>query len=1405
MSRAKQRGSQRGPRPRVGRPRGRGRKSIDQGSTANGSITPTPPPQEGESMEAGEAEPEHTVPTPAPRTSARQPTMPLQATLRRRKGAQDSCTGSKTSKESPVHMEAPNNPIAEVPENKERPDDGGEGVSGADNHELHHGDEGNGGDRGGCREGEDERRDEAGEGEGEDEQEEVEGPNIDERPPKRRRTKLEMIQDGLAGHSTSTDKSPPSGAKAGRARSRVRAPVAKGKGGTEAVRGRGRPGRGKGSRQTGGPGSRGGKGAYRPRKPKVVPANGENAVKTAPAAAPAKEPGTSCVASDVTKYDWTSELRKDVSIVRPTKNLALARLSVTVTKNLASLEQLKERQCALRETAKTYSRTMINLNRERASQVLKDLKGDKDYFSKTPFYQQVQERLEKKVEGRISVLERDLDFKKGNASEVFNAEQWAVREAFETNFVELCEHTIQRFLREGHELSELWAVEDPYLNEHVLRRCNLDHIDQVTMTDLVENFITRGGRDRSVFDRPQIATRSNQGLYDRKVLETSAERCKRAGGAVSSGLGTPAVSPPPMRPQEPAQRENSISNEKSAAGENSSSGANAAQPDDEGSLNGFAWTSGLQFVLDCMTPADIDQSDPAQFSRPRRVTTREGLAMEALVQFRNGVTELSPEGEPSTDDVEYTNQQDSSDSGDEPEPGPPVKIPLRRSLYSLCAGVICPEMGPKTGILQTKALPPKYSMEAGSAPRGPDARPPSPLSVAAKNPSLAAPGKALRNPPPSAATNSAGEPQAAQNGPPFDSNTCNVHGQSTPPISDPDPSSSISKQNSPKSDETGSTLAPSDRHIQTSTPSKHSTSTTKRLRDGTRKENSDSSHSADGPQNALNNLPTPSKPALAEGPKPAAEGKISSGHMNPLREPSASGGGPFVGDIPPSNGDSSGGRPNGAGRKSHTSPATNKVDGRRLPHPPLSKTIHRQDATANEEACRDPFGYKPSHTDFLQKRRGTANTNHPKVDPSVRHTSDKFGAGPPPGLTEYPKPGVTSPTAPQSHKGTHSDSNATVTNSPVPPRGSRNINNSPQASWTNKRTQRDLYHNIPQDHHLFPPAAISAARSQQKAAENSARAAANSLSTSGYPHIVPRPPPSKIAPMNYPNYGPSNGGSSVNIPNFIPRSPYPANRSAAVPQPHEYAAPNSSAARDARPPQPSQPSHPPPWTDVGYTYPGPQPPSAQFQAPASNNPDRASAQPSDSRTHIINRSLPRQPVPSSTDFGNYINNGYAGPSNGSYKPQQSHQQYAPQYSGAPRQDSNHNKHPYESLPWASPVTSAPILSGDTSHTHSSSRVLRPHDNLYSHSTSSAPAESKIPSVNTSQPIRYYIGDGIYKTAPAPIDKPLMPHRPQDTVFEEDVYSKDLNLMARNGTWKGQQQHPPHMPAEDARRGGSGGN
>lgn len=103
------------------------------------------------------------------------------------------------------------------------------------------------------------------------------------------------------------------------------------------------------------------------------------------------------------------------------------------------------------------------------------------------------------------------------------------------------------FIREKRNISELWKVRDPYLNQWVLRRCGVNRIENVTMTDLIETFMVREGRDRSRYDRPQLATRTNEGLFDRKVKETWTARARKLFGdyirSKKDSLMTPPQSP----------------------------------------------------------------------------------------------------------------------------------------------------------------------------------------------------------------------------------------------------------------------------------------------------------------------------------------------------------------------------------------------------------------------------------------------------------------------------------------------------------------------------------------------------------------------------------------------------------------------------------------------------------------------------------------------------------------------------------------------------------------------------------------------------------------------------------------------------------------------------------------------
>jgi hypothetical protein len=109
-------------------------------------------------------------------------------------------------------------------------------------------------------------------------------------------------------------------------------------------------------------------------------------------------------------------------------------MGVALTSRSASLGQLKQRQIALRDEAKTYSKAMVALNRDRAIDALKQLKSDKDYLRNSPFVEEINKRLEQTAEAHVGYLKEQLDFKQSQALKSSEADRWAVRAAFEVRY-----------------------------------------------------------------------------------------------------------------------------------------------------------------------------------------------------------------------------------------------------------------------------------------------------------------------------------------------------------------------------------------------------------------------------------------------------------------------------------------------------------------------------------------------------------------------------------------------------------------------------------------------------------------------------------------------------------------------------------------------------------------------------------------------------------------------------------------------------------------------------------------------------------------------------------------------------------------------------------------------------------
>lgn len=111
---------------------------------------------------------------------------------------------------------------------------------------------------------------------------------------------------------------------------------------------------------------------------------------------------------------------------------------------------------------------------------------------------------------------------------------------------EMMDRCVVAFIREKRDISHLWKVRDPYLNNWILNKCGVNRIDQVTMTDLVENFMPRAreGRDCSSYDRPQVVSRTNLGLFDRNVMRTLTARARKIFGDIVSNEKDSLMTPP---------------------------------------------------------------------------------------------------------------------------------------------------------------------------------------------------------------------------------------------------------------------------------------------------------------------------------------------------------------------------------------------------------------------------------------------------------------------------------------------------------------------------------------------------------------------------------------------------------------------------------------------------------------------------------------------------------------------------------------------------------------------------------------------------------------------------------------------------------------------------------------------
>ncbi|RPB11461.1 hypothetical protein P167DRAFT_575205 [Morchella conica CCBAS932] len=592
---------QRGGRGR-GRVRGQSypqRRLTDQGSEENNnedsSRPPTPQPQDGEpeeiEVDEDEVSPAPTVPTPpAPRTLARLPSMPLQVSLRARKGLHSSPADSEMAKENNNLGTAAVAIAAETPNTSATMETSGHDGSSSE---------------------------------------------VEDRQPKRRR----ILENGSANAAPLTSDATPTTPTRGRGRGRGRA---RGRARAEVGRPRGSRGRGRGRGSRGGPGSRGGRGAYRTRGRGRGGRGGSASVRTV-AEGPVVEAALMRVPEKEDKEQDTTSATEWYSGVTGTsyrnplhsKLDALREREIKLAADLASLEDLKKRNSDIKDRFKVVAKLIVTRHQTRASKTLKELKTGRDVTSQAPWAKEIYGTLDDRLETHLSHLDGEKEFKQINGVQVFQNSCKIVQRSFEISMGEWMDRCVVAFIREKRDISELWKVRDPYLNQWILRRCGINRTENVTMTDLIETFMHREGRDRCRYDRPQLATRTNEGLFDRKVSETCTARARRIFGECIR-VEKASLMTPPQSPGLEANNTDDMEIDSQILDELLSNQSIYDRLRD----NDKPGVGKLDFVLD----HKYDPKNPAQVLPPRRYTTREAMAVDSLVRLKEGI-ELDSEDE----------------------------------------------------------------------------------------------------------------------------------------------------------------------------------------------------------------------------------------------------------------------------------------------------------------------------------------------------------------------------------------------------------------------------------------------------------------------------------------------------------------------------------------------------------------------------------------------------------------------------------------------------------------------------------------------------------------------------------------------------------------------------------------
>ncbi|KAA8910873.1 hypothetical protein FN846DRAFT_492166 [Sphaerosporella brunnea] len=312
----------------------------------------------------------------------------------------------------------------------------------------------------------------------------------------------------------------------------VPAPVVRGRSKGGRPRGRGRGGRGRGTgtaskvveedisrpqtdedRLSRGP----------PEKPRRLGLRGGRAYKTRRATEaqqilamdwPASNPSDLLATADYSSFTLPEVNTQDRrGVLRAKRESQLANTTV---------DQLIERAEELRSFFNEGAKVLIDQNLIDAVHTVKSIDAmTPSEVQQMEWYRNVRKELEQSETDAIARLEQFFQTQMRSLDIMRDGQCEKLFESTSNRCYEAMDRAVLQFLRSGDSpLSEFFELIPPKFTEYVLSKTRHDKVEDVTRNDLIIYFESSEGNNRSKFDLPQVNTRSNRGLYDRKVLPT---------------------------------------------------------------------------------------------------------------------------------------------------------------------------------------------------------------------------------------------------------------------------------------------------------------------------------------------------------------------------------------------------------------------------------------------------------------------------------------------------------------------------------------------------------------------------------------------------------------------------------------------------------------------------------------------------------------------------------------------------------------------------------------------------------------------------------------------------------------------------------------------------------------------